>query len=875
MFGIFNKLLDSNEKQINKLRPFVAAVNSKEPEYQALTNEELKGKTLEFRERLALSVTRSDSEETRLTALRAALDALLPDAFALVREAGKRALGKRHFDVQLMAGMALHQGKIAEQKTGEGKTLTATLPLYLNSLTGFGCHLVTPNDYLSRHGAGWMGPLYNLLGVSVGVLVHEQAFIYDATFEGDLFLDEYSKHLRPISRREAYAADITYGTNNEFGFDYLRDNMVYDGTEVSQINSKGEIGSHFFAIVDEVDSILIDEARTPLIISAPAEESTQKYYDFAALSERLMPKTDYVLEEKHKTVHLTELGISKIEGWLGVPNLYEKDFQTVHHIEQALKARALFLRDRDYVVKDSQVIIVDEFTGRLMFGRRYSDGLHQALEAKEGVSIQRESKTLATVSFQNYFRLYKKLAGMTGTAVTEAEEFFKIYKLDVVVIPTNNPMVRKDFSDAVYKTVSAKYRAIVAEVEDCYKSGQPVLVGTTSIEKNELLHSLLARKGVPHEVLNAKQHEREALIIAQSGRRGAVTLATNMAGRGVDIILGGDTPSSENQNLENWKKEHEEVVKLGGLHVIGTERHESRRIDNQLRGRSGRQGDPGSSRFFASLQDDLMRIFGGETVERLMDRLGIDENIPIENPLVSRSIEQAQKRVEGYNFDTRKHLVEYDDVMNKQREVIYLLRRKILEWNQESQVWFVEKLESTFLASVSARQPDLPAGVEVPSYSGVTPRAAYYEAQKRFGLSWETFVKQMSLQVVDTLWTEHLDNMEDLREGIGLRGYGGIEPLVEYKREAHVLFGRLVTEVYGSIADRILQAVGEQEIVRDVPKEQKAVNLVYRHDSPAQAQVGGEAPVQVTTVHNASKQVGRNDPCPCGSGKKFKKCHGM
>lgn len=875
MFGIFNKLLDSNEKQINKLRPFVAAVNSKEPEYQALTNEELKGKTLEFRERLALSVTRSDSEETRLTALRAALDALLPDAFALVREAGKRALGKRHFDVQLMAGMALHQGKIAEQKTGEGKTLTATLPLYLNSLTGFGCHLVTPNDYLSRHGAGWMGPLYNLLGVSVGVLVHEQAFIYDATFEGDLFLDEYSKHLRPISRREAYAADITYGTNNEFGFDYLRDNMVYDGTEVSQINSKGEIGSHFFAIVDEVDSILIDEARTPLIISAPAEESTQKYYDFAALSERLMPKTDYVLEEKHKTVHLTELGISKIEGWLGVPNLYEKDFQTVHHIEQALKARALFLRDRDYVVKDSQVIIVDEFTGRLMFGRRYSDGLHQALEAKEGVSIQRESKTLATVSFQNYFRLYKKLAGMTGTAVTEAEEFFKIYKLDVVVIPTNNPMVRKDFSDAVYKTVSAKYRAIVAEVEDCYKSGQPVLVGTTSIEKNELLHSLLARKGVPHEVLNAKQHEREALIIAQSGRRGAVTLATNMAGRGVDIILGGDTPSSENQNLENWKKEHEEVVKLGGLHVIGTERHESRRIDNQLRGRSGRQGDPGSSRFFASLQDDLMRIFGGETVERLMDRLGIDENIPIENPLVSRSIEQAQKRVEGYNFDTRKHLVEYDDVMNKQREVIYLLRRKILEWNQESQVWFVEKLESTFLASVSARQPDLPAGVEVPSYSGVTPRAAYYEAQKRFGLSWETFVKQMSLQVVDTLWTEHLDNMEDLREGIGLRGYGGIEPLVEYKREAHVLFGRLVTEVYGSIADRILQAVGEHEIVRDVPKEQKAVNLVYRHDSPAQAQVGGEAPVQVTTVHNASKQVGRNDPCPCGSGKKFKKCHGM
>ncbi|MCL5004281.1 MAG: preprotein translocase subunit SecA [Patescibacteria group bacterium] len=864
------KIFDSNEKQIEKLRPVVAKINALEPEFQKLSEEQIKGKTHEFKESLAAGKETTES--------------LIPRAFALVREAGRRTLGMRHFDVQLLAGMVLHEGKIAEQKTGEGKTLTATLPLYLNSLEGLGGHIVTPNDYLSRHGAGWMGPIYHALGVSVGVIIHEQAFLYDPEFTNETFLDEYSKRLRPVSRREAYTADVVYGTNNEFGFDYLRDNMVYDISQAVQTNPRGDFGAHHFAIVDEVDSILIDEARTPLIISAPAEESTEKYYEFARLASRLTAQTDYTVDEKHKTSHLTELGIVKIEGWLGVSNLYEKDFQTVHHIEQALKARALFVKDKDYVVKEGEVIIVDEFTGRLMFGRRYSDGLHQAIEAKEGVAIQRESRTLATVSFQNYFRLYQKLSGMTGTAVTEAEEFYKIYKLDVVVIPTHKPMVRQDLPDVVYKTESAKYRAIVNSIEEHYRRGQPVLVGTTSIEKNELLHSLLERKEIPHQVLNAKYHEKEALIIAQSGRRGAVTLATNMAGRGVDIILGGDPAGFEDpeirnskfdlpagkvgiRNSEEWKKDHDEVVGLGGLAVIGTERHESRRIDNQLRGRTGRQGDPGSSRFFVSLQDDLMRIFGGEMVEKLMDRLGLDENIPIENSLVSGSIQQSQKKVEGYNFDVRKQLVEYDDVMNSQREVVYKLRRKILEGNLEQKDWLLEKVD-LYKESFAAKGD---------------PRALYFEAEKRFGEPWRIFVKQMSLQVIDTLWIEHLDNMDDLREGIGLRGYGGIDPLVEYKREGHALFSRLVDEIYGTIGERIVQAVTvEPKEVSEKPESAVKDNrLVYRHDSPVQtgSPVGRPAERDSLSIVNNNK-VGRNDPCPCGAKKsdgtpiKYKHCHG-
>lgn len=847
MLHFLTKFFDSNEKQIEKIKPTVEKVNSLSEEYRCLSDKELQSKTIWFKERLSANIENFKDEEERDLRLKETLDEILPEAFAAVREAAKRTLGQFHFDAQIIAGIVLHQGKIAEQKTGEGKTLTATLPIYLNSLTGFGCHLVTPNDYLSRHGTGWMGRIYDKLGVSVGVIIHDQSFLYDLNFDNTEFLDEYSKHLRPVSRKEAYSADITYGTNNEFGFDYLRDNMVWNPSERVQ-------REHNFAIVDEVDSILIDEARTPLIISAPAEDSTEKYYEIAKLVERLTPKTDYMIDEKLKTSVLTELGIAKLESLLKVENLYEKDFETVHHVEQALKAKALFQKNRDYVVKDNEVIIVDEFTGRMLPGRRYSDGLHQAIEAREGVTIQKESKTLATVSFQNYFRLYKKLAGMTGTAVTEAEEFYKIYKLEVVVIPTNRSMVREDQSDVIYKTATAKYRAVVAKIEDCYRRGQPVLVGTTSIEKNELLHEFLRRKNITHEVLNAKHHEREALIISQSGRKGAVTLATNMAGRGVDIILGGDPNASLSK--EEWQIEHDEIVSLGGLLVIGTERHESRRIDNQLRGRAGRQGDPGSSRFYVSLQDDLMRIFGGETIENIMDRLGLDENTPIENSLVSRSIEQAQKRVEGHNFDIRKRLVEYDDVMNKQREVIYKIRARFLYACEKSAQG---SLREEFTEWLTPRLNE-----EV--------RLSLTSAEEKFGEIWWDFIKQMSLQVIDMLWMEHLDTMEDLREGIGLRGYGGSDPLVEYKREGHKLFELLVGTIFTTLSERIIKSL-EVPITPDlVDKQPVPREVVYRHQSP-ELGVAEEA-AEVRTVQRVAKTVGRNDQCPCGSGKKYKKCHG-
>ncbi|PIU33282.1 preprotein translocase subunit SecA, partial [Candidatus Shapirobacteria bacterium CG07_land_8_20_14_0_80_39_12] len=668
MLKIFGNLLDFNEKELKKLRPLVEKINSLEPGIKKLKDKDFPKKTESFKERIAKGET---------------LDDLLPEAFALAREAIFRVVGERAFDVQLMAAATLHQGRIAEQKTGEGKTLSAAITAYLNGLSGHGVHVVTVNDYLARRDTGWYGQALTFAGLKLGCIIHEQAFLLDLDYKEKGEDDERLRHLRPVERKEAYLADITYGTNNEFGFDYLRDNMARRFED--QVQRKPH-----FAIVDEVDSILIDEARTPLIISAPDTEPTQKYYEFANLIRGLSSDTDYVIDEKLKTANLTDHGLRKVEKILNIDNLYEKDFDTIHHIENALKARTLYLQDRDYVVKENQVIIVDEFTGRLMFGRRWSDGLHQAVEAKEGVPIQQESITMATISFQNYFRMYQKLAGMTGTAATEEEEFRRIYGLETIIIPTNLPMIRLDYADIVYKTPRAKYAAVVREIEECYQKGQPVLIGTTSIEKNEIVDKFLKKKGIPHNVLNAKAHEKEAKILAEAGHKKAVTVATNMAGRGVDIVLGG---SKEGREKKSWEKEHEEVVRLGGLHVVGTERHESRRIDNQLRGRSGRQGDPGSSRFFISLDDDVMRLFGGEQIANLMGMLRIPEDQPIEHGLVSKAIQQAQVKVEGFNFDMRKRVVEYDDVMNKQREIIYGKREKILRADGEKNLELKEQIQ--------------------------------------------------------------------------------------------------------------------------------------------------------------------------------------
>jgi len=723
--GVF---FDTNEKQLKKFAPIVEEVNSLEEKVKKLTEEDIKSKTLEWKNALK---NKSSEEQTKF------LDEILPEAFALAREAANRTLGLRPYDVEVLAGIVLHKGEIAEQKTGEGKTLTATMPLYLNALTGKGCHLVTPNDYLSRHGAGLMGCVYHYLGLSVGVIMQEKAFVYDPDYENITFQDEYAKHLREVGRKEAYLADITYGTNHEFGFDYLRDNMKFDLNEIVQTNPNGTHGTHYFAIVDEVDSILIDVARTPLIISTAHAQPTERYHDATRIVKGLLKGTDYDMDEKYRSSTLTELGIRKVEKLLGIDNLYEQDFEMVHLIEQALIANTLYEKDKDYVVKEGQVIIVDQFTGRLLPNNRYSHGLHQAIEAKENVPIKEESRTLAEISYQNYFRMYEKLSGMTGTAITEAEEFKKIYDLDVVVIPTNRPIIRKDYNDLVYRTESAKFKAVADEIDEKHKKGQPVLVGTTSVEKSQLLHTYLTRKKIPHEILNAKNHEREALIIAQAGKVGAVTVSTNMAGRGVDIVLGGD-PSTE--------EEQEKVKKLGGLHVIGTERHESRRIDNQLRGRSGRQGDPGSSKFFVSLQDDLMRIFGGAKVEALMSKFGLAENIPLEAGIVSKSIENAQKKVEGFNFDQRKSLVEMDDVMNVHREVVYKLRRRILE-NASGDTTY----EEWFLAQLQEK-----GGLEL----------SVWEKHKKNlnGPQWQALIKQVALPVIDLLWMEHLVDMAQLKE---------------------------------------------------------------------------------------------------------------
>jgi preprotein translocase subunit SecA len=860
------------------------------------------------------------------------LEDLAPRAFALVREASRRVNGERHFDVQLMAAATLHFGKVAEQKTGEGKTLSAIPALYLNALSGRGAHLVTVNDYLARRDAGWMGPIYHLLGLSVSAIISDQSFLFDPGFTDESAGDFRLRHLRPITRKAAYEADITYGINSEFGFDYLRDNMVSD---VSQLVQR----EFHYAVVDEVDSVLIDEARTPHIISAPAAEATHKYYDYAKMVEKLTSKIDYEIDEKLRTAHLTDHGVVKVEKMMGLGNIYEEDFETVHHLEAALKARTLFSRDRDYIVKEGQVIIVDEFTGRLLHGRRFSEGIHQAIEAKEAVAIQQESKTLATVSLQNYFRMYEKLAGMTGTAATEAEEFKKIYNLDVVVIPTNKPMIRNDFSDSVYKTPRAKYGAIAAEIAECHKKGQPVLVGTTSIEKNEIIGELLKRKSIPHQLLNAKNHLNEALIIAQAGKIGAVTVATNMAGRGVDIILGGSKPEKyemetmkdekefEKKMIE-WQKYHDNVIKLGGLHVIGSERHESRRIDNQLRGRSGRQGDPGTSRFFVSLEDDIMRLFGGDQVARLMTMFNLPEDVPLEHPMVSRAIQQAQVKVEGFHFDSRKHLVEYDDVLNKHREIIYKLRNKaltgvglkekILEYISsdietmtninagEGGAIDREHIVSEFITiipfdEVSQKQlstqiSQLHTTADITGFLTKIGSDMYESREKQITPEVMRQVERwVSLTIIDNLWMEHLEAIDDLREGIGLRGYGQRDPLVEYKNEAYGMFERLISAIGSEISHRIFKV--QVQIPTQLDKSQ-IPNLPAGEAGPKSETNSNIKTIQTETAISkaarqmrtnqensspqpvkSSKSLGRNDPCPCGAinpetGRpyKYKKC---
>ncbi|MDI6786553.1 MAG: preprotein translocase subunit SecA [bacterium] len=809
------------ERDLKKLFPVVEQINNLENEFLRLSDQSLRDKTIEFKERLKNGST---------------FDDILPEAFAIVREAAKRTISMRHFDVQLIGGIVLHEGKIAEMKTGEGKTLVATLPIYLNALLEKGTHVVTVNDYLARRDAHWMGPIYEFLGLKVGIIQHDM---------------DYEE------RKFAYNCDVTYGTNNEFGFDYLRDNMV------ANVELKVQ-REHFFAIVDEVDSILIDEARTPLIISGPTEESTDKYYKINRLIPKLKQNVDFQIDEKAKNASLTEDGARNAERLLGVGNLFSpKNMDIVHHIIQALKAHYLFKKDVDYIIKDGEVIIVDEFTGRLMPGRRYSEGLHQALEAKEMVKIAKENQTLATITFQNYFRLYEKLAGMTGTADTEAEEFDKIYNLEVIVIPTNEPMIRKDFPDVIYKTENEKFKAIASEIEKLYKNSQPVLVGTVSVEKSERLSKILNKKNIPHNVLNAKYHEKEAQIIALAGQKKAITIATNMAGRGTDIVL------------ENG------VVDLGGLHIIGTERHESRRIDNQLRGRSGRQGDPGSSRFYLSLGDDLMRLFGSDRISSIMERLSIPEDQPIEHTLISKAIERAQKQVESYNFDIRKRLIEYDDVMNEQRKIIYNERDTILEeknlcehlqeiieeytdnlislyCNPEiyPDDWDIAKLKEKISQITGLHAQDLKYTHETQSLKEeILSFMINFYKKKRENVGMELIdrmERMIMLQVVDSYWKDHLYSMDCLKEGIGLRAYGQKDPLIEYKSEAYKMFSELISKI-------------KEEIIEYIFKVEIAVTASQEHSRKASLE---------SKETFKTKKIGRNDPCYCGSGKKYKHCHG-
>jgi preprotein translocase subunit SecA len=890
-----------NEREIKALMPIVQRINALEPELTPLSDQALADKTQAFKKRLG------DGET---------LDDILPEAFAVCREMSRRKLNMRHFDVQLIGGMILHKGRISEMKTGEGKTLVATLPIYLNALEGKGAHLVTVNDYLAKRDAQWMGQLYHALGLSTGVIQHDASFMYDPTYDA---ADKRLQHLRPCTRPEAYRADITYGTNNEYGFDYLRDNLVV--TALDQCVQR-ELN---FAIVDEVDSILIDEARTPLIISGPTDQTTDLYYRINAIIPQLKAEHDYTIEEKTKTAALTEEGNVRVEKLLGVDNLYDPaNMDLVHHVVKALQAYALYKRDVDYVVKDGEVIIVDEFTGRLMPGRRWSDGLHQAVEAKEGVKIANENQTLASVTFQNYFRMYKKLGGMTGTADTEAAEFAKIYNLDVNVVPTNKKMIRLDYADVVYRTEKEKFAAIVEEIKECHERGQPVLVGTISIEKSEKLAGMLNRNGIKHNVLNAKQHEREAEIVAQAGRKGAVTIATNMAGRGTDILLGGNADFMFKQVLyreENLpderklsvyeeiradcEKNKQEVLALGGLHILGTERHESRRIDNQLRGRAGRQGDPGTSRFYLSLEDDLMRIFASERVSQLMLKLGMEEGIPIEHGMVTRAIANAQKKVEAHNFEIRKQLLEYDDVMNKQREVIYQHRRAVLggenltddlrqmmgsmiegaltvycpaeqypeEWDMKG---LTEMMQGQFGLDITQGKQDGGESLRDVGRDAILEdlkaqvAEAYERKEKELGPELMRFLeKNFMLQVIDHHWKDHLLAMDHLRDGIGLRGYGQKDPLIEYKREGYDLFAGMMERIKSDTIERLflVQAVRESE--RSTPPPP-----IVSRPQPKLTLNRGEEPVSTPTVHRTDDKVGRNDPCPCGSGKKYKKCHG-
>jgi preprotein translocase subunit SecA len=877
MIGLILKKVfgTANERELKRVQSQVDQINSLEQGISSLSDDELRAKTGEFRKRLEEGKT---------------LDELLPETFAVVREVSKRVLGMRHFDAQLIGGIVLHSGKIAEMKTGEGKTLVATLPVYLNALAGNGVHVVTVNDYLARRDAQWMGPVYQFLGLTVGVIVHG---------------------LTDEERQRSYGSDVTYGTNNEFGFDYLRDNMKFDLKDYAQRELN-------FAIVDEVDSILIDEARTPLIISGPAEESTDKYYKINRIIPSLKKDADFTIEEKTKTATLTEEGNIKVERMLNSGNLYDPaNVDLVHHVHQALKAHALFHRDVDYVVKDDQVMIVDEFTGRLMPGRRWSDGLHQAIEAKENVKIENENQTLASITFQNYFRLYGKLAGMTGTAETEAAEFAKIYNLDVVVIPTHRPMVRMDNPDFIYKTENAKFNAAIVEIETLHKKGQPVLVGTISIVKSETLSAMLKKKGIKHTVLNAKYHEMEAEIVAQAGRYKAVTIATNMAGRGTDIVLGGNPEGLVRQALkgkdfskEEWDNmlgqsktvcaaEKEKVIEAGGLHILGTERHESRRIDNQLRGRSGRQGDPGSSRFYLSLEDDLLRIFGSDRISGLMGKLGMEEDIPIEHRMVSRAIENAQKKVEAHNFEIRKHILEYDDVMNQQRKVIYEQRREILAGeNLKEEVlglagemldgmigiycpedaypeqWDIAGLTDVLASKFSYRLD----GIDHQSKTREELREQLWEAVKK---SYDEKEQQIGsevmrhlervfmLQAVDHQWKDHLLAMDHLKEGIGLRGYGQKDPLIEYKKEGFDMFEEMKLRIVETTVENLFRIkVAAKEQGQEIERKQRRqiANLSF---------VGsGDAAVAKASPVHAAQKVGRNDPCPCGSGLKYKKCHG-
>ncbi len=986
MWKFLEQIFDENEKTLKKYRTIVEQINNLEPQIKALSDKKLAEQTAKFKASINRGLTQGQSESQVLADV-------LPEAYATVREVSRRLLGMRHFDVQLLAAIGLHYGKITEQKTGEGKTLTVTCPLYLNALLGKGVHLVTVNDYLAEVGAGWMGGIYHFLGLKTAVIIHDQAKIYQSGLNGEDRGDERLEHFAPISRKEAYLCDILYGTNNEFGFDYLRDNMVPNlSNMVQRVDTP-----HYYAIVDEADSILIDEARTPLIISAPDSEPAEKYLQFAQMITGLTKGADFTLDEKAKTATLTDLGVKRIEQKLQVKNLYEESFETIHYIENALRAQTLYQRDKEYIVRDNQVIIVDEHTGRLMYGRRYSNGLHQAIEAKEKVKIQQESRTLATISLQNYFRLYEKLAGMTGTAATEAEEFKKIYKMDVLVVPTNLPIKRTDLSDIVYKTAAAKYSAFVNAVEEVHQTGQPILIGTRSIYHNQLISDLMHKKRIPHEVLNAKNNEKEAFIIAQAGKKGAITVATNIAGRGVDIVLGGAKPELKDYRLslkplkydrkkydadmKQWTKDNREVINTGGLMVLGTERHESRRIDNQLRGRSGRQGDPGASRFYMSLEDEIMRIFGGEQVAKMMDFLKIPDSQPIEAGMVSKTIEASQTKVEGFFFDQRQRLVEFDDVMNKQREVIYKKRRQFLELSsldlaetaeneakkagknlseeilsyldetvvrivqsalisnpqENKEVLTEENLTATEETKAAATQIVKEINKIIPfdqeSRQNLEKQLiALKDDQEKIIVHLQDIIhktyqvknqavgpeiaremeKQVILGTIDQLWMDHLDAIEDLRQGIWMRGDKNTV-LAEYRQEAFILFEKLMQNIKQLVAERIFkiqinpeflaaQRVEQEKLQKNMQTQgtnaELATDLTEKGKVnppaiPQSSTQGGEgqslaaalsrqaAKYQQETNVAADQfkkekkvKIGRNDPCPCGSGKKYKKCCG-